>query len=330
MIVILVIILLSSTISFSASEKKEVKVAVLHPSSHTYQKLESNTKSQYEFLKHTLERENFQGADLLVCGESYLEDMNRFPLIVNELDSHPAIKALNQLSVQYQTPILSGAILVEMKYGKKPPTFTAKKKTDEEYFDIYNGSVLIRPSEPTAWRSKQKFVPITETYPFLSLFEFLFDNNIINFQGQSSYGSSVNNAPYLVGELTVSPQICFENLFPTALKKRGVQQADLQILMSNDWSQSASIIQKQSSYAQASVNSFGVPLVFASYNENAVYHGFDEASNLKRRDLSFFNVNLQTKNTIYPAIMPFYHLFFTFSSILFLILSYINVNKTNE
>lgn len=330
MIVLVAIILLSNTISFTTSEKKGVKIAVMHPSSQTYQKIESNTKSQFEYLKHTLERENFQAADILVCGESYLEDMNRFPLIVNELDSHPAIKALKQLSVKYQTPILAGAILVEMKYAETPPTFTSKMKSNGEYFDIYNGSVLISPSDTTAWRSKQKFVPITETYPFLSLFEFLFDNELINFQGQSSYGSSVNNDPYLLDDLTISPQICFENLFPTALKKRGVQHADLQILMSNDWSQSASIIKKQSSYAQASVNSFGVPLIFAAYNQNAFYHGFGQESSVKTKDYSVFKVNLQTKKTIYPAIMTFCHLFLSFSSILLLFLFNTKITKINE
>lgn len=325
LILLLLLLLISTLIRPSLSEKRAVKVAVLHPSSQTYQKLESDTKSQYEYLKQVLERENFQGADLLVCGESYLEDMNRFPLIVNELDSHPAIRVLKKLSVKYHTPIISGAILVELLYNDRAPTFTAKKKEQGVYFDIYNGSVLINPNDSTAWRSKQKFVPITEIYPFLSFFELLYDQKIIEFQGQSSYGTSDNNSPYELGDLTISPQICFENLFPTALKKRGVRDADLQLLLSNDWSLSGSIINKQSSYAQASVNSFGVPLIFAAYNQNAFFHGFEQERSVKTKDFSVFKVNLQTKKTIYPAMMTFYHLFLSFSSILFLILASIKV-----
>jgi len=311
-------------------ENEQIKVAVLHPKSQIYKQIKSDTKGQYEYLKYELERNNFQGADLLVCGEGYLEDMNRFPLIVNELDSHPVIKALKELSIKYQTPILSGAILVEMKYAKTPPTFTAKKKSDGAYFDIYNGSVLISPLDTTAWRSKQKFVPITETFPFLSTFEFLYSKGLIDFQAEKSYGSSLNNEPYRIADLLISPQICFENLFPTALKTRGVQQADLQVLMSNDWSQSPSIIKKQAKYSRASVNSFGVPLVFAAYNQHAYYYGKNEQKAASKNSLSVFEFTLKNTKPIYPDLLTFYHLFYTVSSILFVILCNIKVANINE
>lgn len=330
LLVILLIIILSTMIGDGITTKRKIKIAVLHPSTQTYLKLESNTKSQYEYINNTLEHENFQGADLLICGESFLEDMNRFPLIINELDSHPAIKALKELSVKYQTPILSGAILVEMKYAKTPPTFTSKKKSNGEFFDIYNGSVLIHPSDTTAWRSKQKFVPITEIYPFLSFFEFLFDKKIINFQGQSSYGSSVNMDPYQLNELTISPQICFENLFPNSLLKRGVEKSDLQVLMTNNWSNSSSIINKQSAYAKASVNSFGVPLIFAGFDSNVFYHGLQDSKKAQGENLSMFSFQLQSKRNLYPLVMHFYHLFLAVSSILLLTLSYTKSINPNE
>lgn len=327
---LLLLLLFLLSIKRESVNNEQIKVAVLHPKSQIYKQIKSDTKGQYEYLKYELERNNFQGADLLVCGEGYLEDMNRFPLIVNELDSHPAIKALKELSVKYQTPILSGAILVEMKYAKTPPTFTAKKKSDGAYFDIYNGSVLISPGDTTAWRSKQKFVPITETFPFLSTFEFLYSKGLIDFQAEKSYGSSLNNEPYRIADLLISPQICFENLFPTALKTRGVKQADLQVLMSNDWSQSPSIIKKQSKYSRASVNSFGVPLVFAAYNQHAYYYGQNEQQIASKNSLSVFEFKLKKTNFIYPDLLTFYHLFYAVSSILFVILFHLKVANINE
>lgn len=252
-----------------AGTSEKVDVAIFQPSSKDNLAVKDDLKAQYELLENAIVRSGFKKADLLICPESYFFDMKKYPLVVNNLKEHLAIKKLMELSEKYQTPIFAGATLVEFYYTKKPPTASAKKRAQGDYFDIYNGSIFITPDGEVSWRTKQSLVPFTEIIPFHAFFNFLEENGLWPSRYIDTYGIVEFEGPYEYGNLKIAPAICFESLFPHVMASYIQQKANLQIVLSTDWTDSKSLNQQQQDGMLVDVYSFGRPLVFATLNQKS-------------------------------------------------------------
>ena len=76
---------------------------------------------------------------------------------------------MKRISQYFNTPIIIGAILVEFIKAGDFPSFTAKKRKNGSYFEIYNASILINSQNKVEWRAKEFLLPVSESVPFNSL-----------------------------------------------------------------------------------------------------------------------------------------------------------------
>lgn len=309
----LLMVLVFNFLEPKTETKEKVDIAIFQPSSEENLAVEDDLRAQYELLENAIVQSGFQKADLLICPESYFFDMKKYPLVVNNLKQHLAIKKLMELSQKYQTPIFSGAILVEFYYTKDPPTASAKKREQGDYFDIYNGSIFITPDGEVSWRTKQSLVPFTEIIPFHSFFNFLEENGLWPSRFIDTYGVVEFEGPYEYGNLKIAPAICFESLFPHVMASYIQQKANLQVVLSTDWTESQSLNQQQQDGMLVDVYSFGRPLVFATLNQKSTITNIDGQVSFSNKTFDVKSVDINISSGYYTMVgmKPWYWIILT-------------------
>jgi apolipoprotein N-acyltransferase len=316
--VILVSLILMKSFTPHSVPLKSLKIAFLQPTSTEYRRVERDLKNQIAFLRNQLQQSRFQGADLLVCPEAYLEELDQWPLIVNQLDSHPGVRELKKLSADYRTPILSGAVLVEVFDTTDFPSASAKEKSGGGYFEIYNGSIFIKPNGKVDWRSKQKLVPFTENLPFHGLINRFAGWGLFS-RKDATYGVDKNTANYEVDGLHFTTPICYEGLYPPTLARLIHPHTDFMVTLSNDWSGHASNLRTQQAYIHASSLSFGVPAIFSAFKNHCAIINKVGVEETTAQIIASNSLPLENHTVFYPALQPFLSIFFTIAFVAFLV-----------
>ncbi|MEQ9289849.1 MAG: apolipoprotein N-acyltransferase [Cyclobacteriaceae bacterium] len=311
------IVLFFNFIQPQKEAKTKADIAIFQPSSKENRAVENDLRGQYDLLENAIVQSGFKKADLLICPESYFFDMKKYPLIVNNLKQHLAIKKLMELSQKYETPIFAGAVLVEFYYTKDPPTASAKKRGQGDYYDIYNGSIFITPDGQVSWRTKQSLVPFTEIIPFHAFFNFLERNGLWPTRYIDTYGTVEFEGPYEYGKLKIAPAICFESLFPHVMASYIQKKANLQVVLSTDWTGSQSLNQQQQDGMLVDVYSFGRPLVFATLNQNSTITNRGKRTVFSHKDFDVKSVDINIWSGYYTivGVKPWYWIVFTLAVI---------------
>jgi len=250
--------------------KQSVQVTVFQPSSEQCKMVEHNLAGQLELLENALDSACFRGSDLLICPESYFVDLKKRPLNVNNIYDHPAIQKLGEISKRYNTPILSGATLVRLYKCEDAPNLTAKKKQDSLFFDLYNGSIFITPNQYIQWRSKQKLVPFSETFPFYRVQNWLYNKGVVSERYNKSYAVEPYSEPYRYGKIAVAPAICYEGLFPNIMSNYITDDVNLQIVLSTGWTNVDQLQFLHERYSALFSSAFAIPLLYVSLNEGSL------------------------------------------------------------
>lgn len=299
------ILIISNIIKPKAINSGTADIAVFQPSSKQVEVNKDNLEAQINLLENALKESDFKKADLLVCAESYLFDMIKYPLIVNNLDQHSAIRRLMEISAKYQTPIFSGATLVRLYRSKYPPNASAKMKEPGVYFDIYNGSIFITPDNKVSWRTKQSLVPFVEIIPFHKFFNFLEKHHLWPTRYDRTYGTVAFEGPYKYGKLNVAPAICFESLFPQVMASYIQGEANLQVVLSTNWTESESLLMQQQDGMLVDARSFGIPLVFATLDQSSSITSSEGLSFFAQKTLDIKTIILSDTSSLYLKIAKY-------------------------
>lgn len=299
-LVILILVVAGSNFIIPDTGKKEtIKVAIFQPDKEKLEGIKDNLTGQIDLLESALKKSKFIESDLLICTESYFQDMKKYPLIVNSLEKHPAILRLMEISAKYQTPILSGATLVELFSSHKPPTLSAKLKEKGVYFDIYNGSIFITPNNKVSWRTKQKLVPFAESAPFYKLFNSLEKNNLWPSRYDKTYGTVAFDGPYNYGKLKIAPAICFESTFPHVISSYIKEKTNLITVLSTGWASSEKLQKQQEDGILINAKSFGKSIVFATLNQKSVITDDEGIKKFSTQQIDVQSIAINSNHTTY-------------------------------
>ena len=270
LILLILLVIISNAFNQKIKTTKTVEIAIFQPEKEKLRAIQDNLMSQIDLLETKIQTSEFKKADLIICPESYFRDMKKYPLVVNNLHSHPAILRLMEISQQYQTPILSGATLVQLYRSETHPTPSSKLKEPGVYFDIYNGSIFITPDKNISWRTKQKLVPFAEITPFYKGFNYLEKHGLWPTRYDRTFASVDSEDPYSYGKLKIAPIICFESSFPHIVSKYIQHKANLIVILSTEWSSSESLIQQHQDGIPILGKSFGKSLLFCTLNQKSL------------------------------------------------------------
>lgn len=267
------VLVIVGTYFFQPSLEKiqTVNVAVFQPNKTDVDGIENNLVKKIDLLENELKKNQNKKIDLIICSESYLMDMEKHPLVVNDIESHFAMKRLMSLSSQYDVIIFSGATLVQLFKTKKPPTASAKKMTGRTgvYFDIYNGSVFITPDQKVSWRTKQRLVPFSESIPFYAFFNYLEEKGWWPERIEKTYGIVPFEGPFEYKDLSIAPIICFESAFPSTIQSLIQDRANLVVILSTTWTDSEWIREQQQDAMPVIQRSFGKTLIYATLDQES-------------------------------------------------------------
>ncbi len=266
--------------------KSKLEICVFSPSSKQVENVENNLRGQMDLFISTLGSGDYSNTDLIVGPEAYLSDLKNYPLFINNLDSLGPIIELKQISKQFDTPILIGAILVELIKADDFPSTTAKKRKNGEYFEIYNASLFINAENKVEWRAKEYLLPVSEFVPF---------NSIINASWfpsprmDKSYKVGIKNEPYKLNNLRIASSICYEVLYKSDLNKN----VDLHIVLSNDWTRQIRTINQNITYCQSIVKSTSIPILISTLNKSSVFINLNgDRTNANKIGLNVFDVSI--------------------------------------
>lgn len=280
-----------------------VRVAVFSPEKVLRDSLNDNVLAQATWLREAFEQSGIRNVDLLVCPEDFFKEKTHNPLFTNNLPGHPAIQSLLEFSKKHQLCLLSGASLVQLYQSAKPPTLSAKRQSDEFYFDVYNGSFFVTPNGQISWRSKQHLVPIVEEIPFYKLFNTLNDVGLWPDRYDHTYGTVKSDEPYRYGSMKIAPLVCFEGTFPQVTAGYGVNGANLYALLTTKWSKSEIQSQRQLAFSNALSATINRPVVVASFNGEI--GAFSGDHKLTPQEISgWFNVYEININSHYGFVHP--------------------------
>lgn len=284
------------------SNGKAVRVAIFQPTTAQYSEMKDNLKKQTEFFANSISVLPPNSVDLIVGPESYFLEMKKSPLFVNNLNKHPAIERLKELSAFHNAPILSGAILVHLLRGNETPTASAKFRKPGQYYDIYNGSIFITPHGNVEWRTKQSLLPFAEKTPFYRVFNYLNSKGFWPYRFDDTYGTVPFDGTYNFEGLRISAPICYEGVFPNVVSEYLDTSANLLVVLSNDWSGSENMLEMQRSYTNVLYNSFGKPVILAAMNGGSSVSANDVIPNISEEPLEVVEVALNNDLTVYSKI----------------------------
>ncbi|HPQ42182.1 MAG TPA: apolipoprotein N-acyltransferase, partial [bacterium] len=151
--------------------------------------------------------------DLVMWSESSIPFIYRFAWRYRDTDNDPPGYHLAVFMETHRVPLLTGTL-------------------DMVKESLYNAAVLLRPGMPDAYYYKQKLVPFGEYIPAECVFFFvnrLVDDSI----GEFSRGESTD--PVVLPDGTrLSVTICYENIFPSLIRRMVRSGGDVICNLTND------------------------------------------------------------------------------------------------
>ena len=237
---------INMAIHFFVKEKHHnAKITIIQPNIDSYEEL--NEHSLYNQVQTVLELTKGLekgDTDLIVCPESFLKSRKEAPIILNNINDNPAIKELKKLSLKIDAPIITGLTGIQIIDSTN---IQSGQAPDESHIRLYNSALLIAHDIPVQIYVKQKLVPMMEKVPFSDIFpslkKFKFGFN----QSQLNYSNEWENNLFVYRKMRIAPAICYDaasNSNSSQLKK---EDANLIVVMSNDW-----LAGKTSGFIQAS------------------------------------------------------------------------------
>jgi apolipoprotein N-acyltransferase len=301
-IVVFILVICSSyVLAPTLSKTGALNVAIFQPDKKVVDALKNNLSAQVDLLEAELKKKKKSKIDLVICPESYFFDMAKFPLFVNTLKNHEAIKRLMSLSIKYNVSIFSGAILVQLYRAKEPPTPSAKTRTNKpgEYFDIYNGSLFITPDEKVEWRTKQNLVPFSESIPFYKFFNYLEKKGLWPTRFDQTYGVVPFQGPFKFGKVSIAPAICFESVFPIVMDSYIQNEANLVVVLSTNWTTSQRVLDQQQDAMPIIQRSFGKTLVYATLDQQSSITDYKGQRAFSDSTFEVKQINLYDTSAVY-------------------------------
>ncbi len=258
-----------------AKGEDKIEIIAFSPSTEDYSAIENKLPAQIDYLVERIEKEDIKGPTLLVGPESYLQDLRNNPIFVNRLNENEMIKRLQKVCDQRSISMVFGAILVELIPANDYPSFTAKKKEDGLYFEVYNGSIYLQPLKKADWRSKRVLLPFTESIPFAKninqaakRFSWIprFDN---------TYGIDRNDRPYTYQGKNFITSVCYESLYPHIIEQKNhTKDLKFHLILTNDWTRDSNTIQQYQSYCHAIVKSTKIPALYVGMDKTSIFLDF--------------------------------------------------------
>jgi len=275
----LIVVLIGLPFSLIPIEKKggnkeamEMEVAIFSPRTEDRDFLNEDFDKQIEFLIQSIDKDEVNNLDLIIGPEAYLSDLNDNPLFTNTIDQNEAILKLKEICKRRNTSLLIGAILVELIKSDDFPSSSAKLKQDDIYYEIYNGALLISGDKAVQWRTKQILLPFVEKIPFHPYINYLSERISFIPRMNNTYGVKNDVSPFKVNDVRIVTSICYEGLYPLQLaEKVNAQTADLQIILSNDWTIDPPTVSQYETYCHAVGKGTGISSILVNMNEKTVY-----------------------------------------------------------
>jgi apolipoprotein N-acyltransferase len=153
------------------------------------------------------------------------------------LNANESIRLVRQfLSVHPQVSILSGADTYHVFNSNEGKTITARKHSEDIYYDSYNTALLINNnSDSIQIYHKSKLVPGVESMPYQQLFSFLGEAAIDLGGTSGSLGRNKEAAVFDIGRnQEVAPIICYESVFGEYIADYIHKGAGLLCIVTND------------------------------------------------------------------------------------------------
>lgn len=250
---ILVAYLISNFGSNQSGPKEKVKVAVVQANIDPYVDLtDKSVEEQVQLIVDLTEPLNGKNLNLIVCSEGLLRGDSEHPIILNTLDKNPSIDKLKELSQELDAPILIGVIgvLMSKNQGLKSPS--SIDVSDDTFYDLYNGALLIAHNAPIQFQAKNKLVPFMERVPFLSHTGFFESLRLSINQMRSSYGRTDKANVFSHENLRIAPIICRDANFPDYVRKFIENGSNILAVIANDgWAGSTAGYQQNAAYSKA-------------------------------------------------------------------------------
>lgn len=319
-------------IPIAETDQAKVKIAVFQPTLAEKEAVVNKPKLQIEILTQAIDssKNSMNDIDLLICPETYFSDMNKKPLVVGHLKSHPIVQQLYKISREKNCPILAGAVMVKLYKSKTPPNLTAIKKQEGLYYDLINGALFITPNGEISWSSKQKLMPFTEKMPFNTTLNWLHSHDLWFQRYEGSFSTLPQNKVFSYKKLKIATSVCYEAMYPEIMNNYIADKANLQVVLSTRWTESEWLTELQKTYLNICASSFNIPLVFASlHGESTVSSPTQNKIKSKNNRLYTFVINTNNSKTPYSFIGKNQYYWIVLSIIL-LILSIKHTPKTTH
>ncbi len=287
-----------------AQKTGTLQVAIFQPDKQKMDSIKNNLSAKIDLLETEIEKNKGRKIDLIICPESFFVDMEKKPLIVNNLETHEAIQKLMFLSSEYGVPIFSGAILVEMFRADEPPTPSAKPRRNEPgvYFDVYNGSVFVTPDKQIAWRTKQSLVPFSESIPFYKAFNYLERKGLWPTRYDKTYGVVPFEGPFRYKNINIAPVICFESVFPVVVDSYIQNEANLIVVLSTNWTTSQRVLNQQQDAMSIVQKSFGKTVLYATLDQQSSVTDFKGQREFSSSPFEVKEVRLHDSSSMYALV----------------------------
>ncbi|MCB0481144.1 MAG: hypothetical protein KDC83_06905 [Flavobacteriales bacterium] len=254
---------------FKGEQEWPIRVAIFQPSLSEIEIRNENLDAQIDFLEDELEAQSQPNVDLIVCPEAYFCEVINNPIFVNSIEKHPAINRLIQLSMKYNAPILSGAILVKLYRANNFPTPSSKRKEEGIYYDIINGSIFIEPTGRVSWQSKKALVPLAEAIPFRALFDGLQSVGLMEKRMVDQYGIVDSKMKYEYQNINIAAPVCYESLFPNILDKYVSTNENLMVILSTYWTDSEISRAGHAEFSIPDAVMYKLPVLFCTTNSES-------------------------------------------------------------
>ncbi len=213
-------------------ESNSIEVVAIQPNIDPYNEKfdRSSFKSQLETLTRLARIKTTENTALIVAPETSISSN------FNELDvqQYDFFKYLVKEKTENlnNTPWYIGASTYKLFSEKE--SRASRKRTDGNFEEFYNSSMLITADNDAEFVHKSKLVPGVEVLPFSDIFPFLEEMSIDNGGISGTLGIEKHPKVFDIDNITFAPVICYESIYGEWVAEQCRKGAQLICIATND------------------------------------------------------------------------------------------------
>lgn len=218
--------------SYQEPEGKTLKVSIIQPNIDPYEKFSGGEEiAQVTQMIQLAKVGSDTSSGLFILPETAVTEY----IDEDWADDFESIALLRNWMKEQNAFLLTGVSSYHFFKDSDKPSVTARKTSDNRYYDSYNAALLLSAKDSLNWYHKSKLVPGVEKMPYPGFFRFL-EPFAIDMGGiTGSLGSSLEPMVFNAGkEASIAPLICYESIYGDYVRAFSLKGANLLAVITND------------------------------------------------------------------------------------------------